>query len=401
MTEQSQMPLICLCMIVRNEERHLARCLESAMTWVDQAVVVDTGSTDRTIKIAQGFGARVVTRPWRDDFAEARNHALDLADGDWLLVLDADEELGPESGPNLRPTVAESRANGLALELMNLMPGGGFGLLMATRLLRNGVGIRYQGAIHETPIGVGPVQPTKLRIIHHGYSLPPAAREAKHVQRLAILKRWVERSPNNPVAHTYLAQRLNAHGGQAAEALEHGLIALRLAEELGPRRLEMDRIFRAVCFSLASLGRFDELIECARRFQAALPEHPDGFFLELGAQVEMSRWPAIEAVSAKLLALLDRWNAHSGGIPFNESVSLKQTPLVLQSRTRALAHLGRNQEALDCFARLAGVQALEQAAGNLAAGLKREGFDEMAREMASLAARLQPGWPWPKGLAAD
>ena len=77
-------------MIVRNEERFLAECLASVRDEVDELCIVDTGSSDGTIAIAESFGARVKCVEWRDDFAWARNHALDMASQPWILVLDAD-----------------------------------------------------------------------------------------------------------------------------------------------------------------------------------------------------------------------------------------------------------------------------------------------------------------------
>jgi glycosyltransferase involved in cell wall biosynthesis len=86
-------PLISLCMIVKDEAQRLPRCLASAKPYVDETVVVDTGSQDETISIAKEYGAKVSSFQWCDDFAAARNYSLSLATGQWILLLDADEEL--------------------------------------------------------------------------------------------------------------------------------------------------------------------------------------------------------------------------------------------------------------------------------------------------------------------
>ena len=86
---------LSLCMIVKNEEKHLARCLLSAGPAVDEMIIVDTGSTDRTKDIARAYGAKVFDLPWTNDFSEARNCSLSGAAGDWILVLDADEVISP------------------------------------------------------------------------------------------------------------------------------------------------------------------------------------------------------------------------------------------------------------------------------------------------------------------
>ncbi len=84
-------PGLSLALIVKNEARCLGRCLSSVREIVQEIVLVDTGSTDDTLRIAADFGARIFHFQWRNDVAAARNHALDQVTGDWVLVLDADE----------------------------------------------------------------------------------------------------------------------------------------------------------------------------------------------------------------------------------------------------------------------------------------------------------------------
>jgi glycosyltransferase involved in cell wall biosynthesis len=96
---------VSLCMIVKDEQAHLARCLHSVAPVVDEIVIVDTGSTDRTRDIATAFGARVADVPWTDDFSAARNAALELARCEWILVLDADEVISVQDHDRLRQTI--------------------------------------------------------------------------------------------------------------------------------------------------------------------------------------------------------------------------------------------------------------------------------------------------------
>lgn len=96
---------ITLCMIVRNEEKNLPRCLASALPVVHEMVIVDTGSDDRTVAVAEAFGARVVRHAWNDDYAAARNVGLAAARGAWVLVLDADEALSALDYPLIRSAV--------------------------------------------------------------------------------------------------------------------------------------------------------------------------------------------------------------------------------------------------------------------------------------------------------
>ena len=95
------MPTVGLSMIVKNESEALRHCLRSAFGIVSQIVIADTGSTDGTADIAREFGATVISVPWENHFANARNSALKLMETEWVLVLDADEELDSEAKAQL------------------------------------------------------------------------------------------------------------------------------------------------------------------------------------------------------------------------------------------------------------------------------------------------------------
>lgn len=87
------MPTISLCMIVKNEEVHLARCLDSVAKLVDEIIIVDTGSTDRTTEIASAYTQNVYSYPWKDDFSDARNYSFSKASMDYCMWMDADDVL--------------------------------------------------------------------------------------------------------------------------------------------------------------------------------------------------------------------------------------------------------------------------------------------------------------------
>ena len=91
-------PLFSICMIVKNEEKNLERCLRSVKQCKNyEIIIVDTGSTDNTLKIAKNHNAKIFKYKWNNDFSAARNKAMEYARGDWVLILDADEELAPNS----------------------------------------------------------------------------------------------------------------------------------------------------------------------------------------------------------------------------------------------------------------------------------------------------------------
>jgi len=194
---------ISLTMIVKNEERALPACLEAARPWVDEIVVLDTGSTDLTREIAASYGARVHEWAWRDDFAAARNESLRHATGDWILALDADEVLTPESGPNLRQACDEP-GDIVGYDIKIVCPREGDGGLVRLnwfpRLFRNLPGVRWEGVIHEQVVtslaGRGPIVKCPVEVLHSGYTLSADAMQAKARRNIALLERQLRDEPD-------------------------------------------------------------------------------------------------------------------------------------------------------------------------------------------------------------
>jgi hypothetical protein len=141
-------PFLSLCMIVKNEKEHLPRCLTSVQPYVDEIVVVDTGSNDGTPEIASSYGAKVGYFAWCDDFAAARNYALSLVTGEWVLVLDADEELVIESG-DFKEVLRQSQFLGYFLARTEIDDGDEMAPHYAIRLFRNLPELRYTQRFHE------------------------------------------------------------------------------------------------------------------------------------------------------------------------------------------------------------------------------------------------------------
>jgi len=138
---------ITLCMIAKNEERCIRACLASARESVDEIIVVDTGSTDRTAEAARSFGARVYHYPWDDDFSAPRNVSLEHASGDWILVLDADEMLEPGAAGKIRKLTAVRYASGFLVPIL-MHPD--WTAMSSVRLFRNLSTMRFKGIYHES-----------------------------------------------------------------------------------------------------------------------------------------------------------------------------------------------------------------------------------------------------------
>jgi len=191
-------------MIVKNEERFLEACLRSAAACVDEICIVDTGSTDRTLEIAAAFGARIEHRAWRNDFAWARNEALGMATKRWILVLDADEELDPDSRDVLQTQrTLPAGLSGLWTRCKNLSDdykGSGASSHALVRFFPNNARIRYVSPIHEfvsldgRATGLDAIG-SPLSITHHGYLSEIVKLRNKSERNLALVKTAVERNP--------------------------------------------------------------------------------------------------------------------------------------------------------------------------------------------------------------
>ena len=211
-------------MIVKNEEGNLPRALASVAGLGAELVVVDTGSTDATVEVATGAGARVVHFAWIDDFSAARNAAFRSATGSWLLVLDADEELSGELKANLVSVLGASRAGALRVPVADLDDRGALRMrFSSTRIIRNGHGFAYEGRVHEdleaSVLRAGhAIEDAALPILHHGYTARENARKNRHARNLSLVEQAHQAAPADPRHWHYL-------GLQHAIAGDHELAA--------------------------------------------------------------------------------------------------------------------------------------------------------------------------------
>jgi tetratricopeptide (TPR) repeat protein len=196
---------VSLCMIVKDEEEMLPGCLEAVASAVDELIIVDTGSTDRTVEIAKSFGARVIDFPWNGSFSDARNAGLDVATGDWLLYLDADEHLIPEDAPKIRELLGRTWREGFHLVETNYTGGDDAGTAvthLALRLFRNRPEYRFEGRIHEQKTNRMPTylparfEATTIRIRHYGYLKSRVSAKEKSRRNIELLELEAREAPS-------------------------------------------------------------------------------------------------------------------------------------------------------------------------------------------------------------
>ncbi len=279
-------PTIALCLIVRDEATSLPRCLASVGHDVDEIIVVDTGSTDGTPEVARSLGATVLDFPWAGDFSAARNYALDHAASDWILQLDADEELAPGHSAKLKPLIAaHPQAEGFFVRMIDFLgdrPGLDRAANLSFRLFRNRPEHRYTRALHEqmTPValerdGQPTVLTSPLVVYHYGYLAPVDQAKGRSERNLPLAeKEALERA--DPFSHFNLAAEY-LKAGRYPEALTH----YRQVIDEADRRLNYAAEARVrAAVTLALLGAYADARAELAEAEQQYPAFTDLYFLE-------------------------------------------------------------------------------------------------------------------------
>jgi tetratricopeptide (TPR) repeat protein len=280
------MPTVGLSMIVKNGADTLRPCLESVRGVVSQIVIADTGSTDDTVKIAHEFGATVISAPWEDHFAKARNAALAPMTTDWVLVLDADEELDGDARHSIPALLQAPDVGGYVTPIRNYMASRfnrgwdrvgvpndyrheraqeapSYILHENCRLFRRHPKIYFSGRIHELVENQiralrMKLQPASFFIHHFGQLVDHEARTRKRVFYRDLMRRKTEENPEDFAAWT----QLGLHEFECFNQPEEALRCFDRALALQPEAPEA-WLFRGMVY--LNLGRFEEALDAVAR----------------------------------------------------------------------------------------------------------------------------------------
>ena len=261
--DHSRKAKVSLTMIVRDEERNgnLLRCLESVRGLFDEIVVVDTGSTDRTKEIAAGFGARVVDFAWIDDFAAARNVALDHATGDYVFSLDADDVIEPLQQEKLATLLKQLRPDGREAYVLRCVCDTSDGTPLVVdqpRLFPRRDDIRWERRIHEVintalhRAGIA-MRWTDIIVRHGGY-VDSVIHEQKRQRNLILLHQELAERPNDPFIYYYLGTTAFERK-EWQEALGYFLIS---QAKCGTKDAIGCKLFGMLAWTYEILTRYDE-----------------------------------------------------------------------------------------------------------------------------------------------
>ena len=198
---KSLKPGISLCMIVKNEERSLSNCLNSVKDLADQIVIVDTGSSDKTVEIAKSFDAEIHHFKWCDDFSSARNFSIRHAKHKWILFLDADEILDFESSKQLKKLIKKfNKPSAFEFRIISDTGSQDFNESRVVRMFTNGFEIKFKNKIHEQisssikEIGVNIFRSNSI-IYHDGYNDEFVDQKAKQKRNIPLLEKMMKEEP--------------------------------------------------------------------------------------------------------------------------------------------------------------------------------------------------------------
>lgn len=270
---------ISACMIAKNEEENIAQCIGSYKNIVDEIIVVDTGSTDDTVQIAKSLGAKVYHFKWINDFAAAKNYALNKAKGDWIIFLDADEYFDENKSPSIPRLIKKHGKDNeiIACKMINIDAKTGENLadFVQARIFKNTGEIHYVNAIHERlsskskSIKAIYVEENELVIYHTGYSKDRII--AKSERNLEMLLKEIDKPDVDPsmchfLSDTYLTLKQYENAiFYAKKFLEHKISMEGLNS----------KVYQNLISAMTESGyEWEEIYNVIEEAIKAFPDHP-------------------------------------------------------------------------------------------------------------------------------
>lgn len=263
------MKTLSLVMIVKNEEAVLNRCLNSVKGIVDEIIVVDTGSTDRTKEIALSYDAKIYDYEWNDHFAEARNFALALSTSDWNLVLDADEYVVNDCANEIRSFINSNAAIGRVKRVDSFKDKDGIAhaYCFISRLFPRG--LKYSGRIHEQVESTLPRIKINVDLGHDGYF------DSRSARNIPLLEMEMKEQPHNPYYHYQIAKEFR--GIENFEQCYHHLSAAY--KHLTRKENYYPNVVVDYLYAMISSGKLEEGLEVINAEATKLDDFPDFHFV--------------------------------------------------------------------------------------------------------------------------
>lgn len=319
----SPQPRISCVMIVKNEEVFLEKCLLSIKDWVDEIIIVDTGSDDETVNIARRFTEKIYFHAWEGSFSKARNDAARHATGDWIFIIDGDEELIAGNGPKLREAIKTAGPADAFLITTVSIYGGGHKTARhnSERLFRNNGIIHYESIVHNRVVGCTCTKPTKIEIMHYGYNVDSKKANEKFIRTETLLKKQISESPDKPLPHHYLGTSYLAKGA-FRECIVESEKAIELAENISDDHPTYLWSHQNAAMSYFYLGEIEKAKKHALRTLEKFAGYMDSYYTLTLIAGEQEDWEAVRCFGKQYLERLAFYEANSdkAGILINTTM---------------------------------------------------------------------------------
>jgi glycosyltransferase involved in cell wall biosynthesis len=291
---------ISVCIIARNEERNLAKALMSVPAGYE-IIVTDTGSSDRTVEVAMSLGARVEHYQWNDDFSAARNYCASFATGEYILALDADEELPPDTEEQIRLFVARHPGKAGCVTIVNEAKDEATRHRMV-RFYPNLPRFSFHRSIHEQVYENGSpasFESLHLQIRHYGYEQELYRQKDKFSRYLPLYVKYLASHPDDGYM-LYQIGKLHYGMEQYAEAERYLRLGVGLREH---DRLYFPVMLVLLGYCLKEQNRYDEAERLLEPYQPVYPDYPDLYFLLGLLAMDSGKMARIEACFTEALKI--------------------------------------------------------------------------------------------------
>lgn len=260
--------MLSIVMMVKNEQKYLENTLKSLQPLMDkinnELIILDTGSTDNTVDIAKRYTSNVYLAKWNDNFGDMRNKSISYANGDWILILDADEKLVEcKKLIEFFNTDLYKSYNCASIELKSVVSEDEkvYNRTSILRLFKKDGDFRYEGAIHEQPIFKEPIYNDIACFNHYGYMYENEEIKQKKLDRNEkILLSELKLNPQNPYIHYQLAKNFSAYGDKE-EALAYMKNACNIYSKLGMKYIAAESGLAKLYFEMGKYEKCEKLCQ--------------------------------------------------------------------------------------------------------------------------------------------
>lgn len=281
-------------MIVKNEEKNIKRCLDSIESIADEIIIVDTGSNDETLNICSNYNAKVINHKWNNDFSEARNVSLEYATKDYILFLDADEEISKEDLKKLKALLSSKKlAEGYFFRPTNIINGIEVGEYVVFRFFKNKRKYRFRGKVHEQIANCIQkhnkdkcIENIDIKIYHYGYDPNKVNIESKYKRNMGILNTYTEEEKD--AYYFYVLGNEYARITDFKSAIESYEKSLDLME-LKYNYVFYPYLILNIVKAYSNEKQFYDSIKFIEKIRLSIPNFKDLYFMECLAYIECGK----------------------------------------------------------------------------------------------------------------